>query len=197
MSESKGARREELRAARRALEALPPGEINELAGRPLLLYEIRKYPRSKEGAKAARSDLPFLFKAFETGQVGHCDCCLFYSLVGCWCGGECEGYQCGQVGLHLPQAPPPRGQVTSLVDAPRAATIHEYLDWTVTAEEASTDEELVRPCFQLLGRFAHRCRPARLLRHEHTRRWCAGLWRLSGHCAVAALQAGVAATGGV
>jgi ribosomal protein S18 acetylase RimI-like enzyme len=33
---------------------------------------------------------------------------------------------------------------TSLVDAPRAATIHEYLDWTVTAEEASTDEELVR-----------------------------------------------------
>lgn len=76
MSESKGARREELRAARRALEALPPGEINELAGRPMLLYEIRKYPRSKEGAKAARSDLPFLFKAFETGQVGHCDCCL-------------------------------------------------------------------------------------------------------------------------
>ena len=34
--------------------------------------------------------------------------------------------------------------MTSLVDAPRAATIHEYLDWTVTAEEASTDEELVR-----------------------------------------------------
>ncbi len=69
MSESKGARREELRAARRALEALPAGEIVELVGRPLLLYELRRYPRSKEGAKAARSDLPFLFKAFETGQV--------------------------------------------------------------------------------------------------------------------------------
>ena len=69
MSESKGARREELRAARRALEALPAGEINELVGRPLLLYELRRYPRSKEGAKAARADLPFLFKAFETGQV--------------------------------------------------------------------------------------------------------------------------------
>ena len=54
----------------------------------------------------------------------------------------------------MPQAPPPRGQVTSLVDAPRAATIHEYLDWTVTAEEASTDEELVRPRFQLLPRGA-------------------------------------------
>ena len=75
MSESKGVRREELRAARRALEALPAGEINELVGRPLLLYELRRYPRSKEGAKAARADLPFLFKAFETGQVrASCPC---------------------------------------------------------------------------------------------------------------------------
>ena len=59
-------------------------------------------------------------------------------------------------GALPPQAPPARGVVTSLVDAPRAATIHEYLDWTVTAEEASTDEELVQP--GLWGQ----CRPAML-----------------------------------
>ena len=30
------------------------------------------------------------------------------------------------------------------MDAPRIATIHEYLDWTVTAEDALGDNELVR-----------------------------------------------------
>ena len=42
------------------------------------------------------------------------------------------------------QTRPPRGRKTSLVDAPRIATIHEYLDWTVTAEDALGDNELVR-----------------------------------------------------
>lgn len=30
------------------------------------------------------------------------------------------------------------------VQVPRAATIHEYLDWTVTASEAEDPDELVR-----------------------------------------------------
>ena len=46
--------------------------------------------------------------------------------------------------LWLVQTRPPRGRKTSLVDAPRIATIHEYLDWTVTAEDALGDNELVR-----------------------------------------------------
>ena len=46
--------------------------------------------------------------------------------------------------VSLLQTRPPRGRKTSLVDAPRIATIHEYLDWTVTAEDALGDNELVR-----------------------------------------------------
>lgn len=30
------------------------------------------------------------------------------------------------------------------MQVPRAATIHEYLDWTVTASEAEDPDELVR-----------------------------------------------------
>ena len=55
----------------------------------------------------ARDELPFLFKAFELGQV-----------------------------------PPPRPG-TKRAEAPRAATIHEYLDWTVTASEPEDPDELV------------------------------------------------------
>ncbi len=49
--------------------------------------------------------------------------------------------------LCVPQTRPPRGRKTTLEEAPRIATIHEYLDWTVTAEDALGDNELVRcPC---------------------------------------------------
>jgi hypothetical protein len=58
----------------------------------------------KEGVAAARSDVPFLFKAFETGQ-----------------------------------APPPRPG-TKKAEETRAATIHEYLDWTLTREEGLVDD---------------------------------------------------------
>lgn len=46
----------------------------------------------------------------------------------------------------VPQTRPPRGRKTTLEEAPRIATIHEYLDWTVTAEDALGDNELVLPC---------------------------------------------------
>ena len=58
------------------------------------------------GIKAARADLPFLFRAFEAGQ-----------------------------------APPPRPGTRAFAEA-RAATIHEYLDWTLSAEDALEDDEL-------------------------------------------------------
>lgn len=43
--------------------------------------------------------------------------------------------------FELGQKPPPRPG-TKRADAPRAATIHEYLDWTVTASEPEDPDEL-------------------------------------------------------
>ena len=60
-----------------------------------------------EGAAQARTELPFLFKAFESGQ-----------------------------------APPPRPG-TKKAEETRAATIHEYLDWTLTRQEGLVDDDKV------------------------------------------------------
>ena len=66
-------RRGELREARKALFKLPRDEWFELAGHPTVYYELRDYREhsqgKEEGAKTARSDINFMFKAFETGQV--------------------------------------------------------------------------------------------------------------------------------
>ena len=66
-------RRDQLREARKALFKLPRNEWYELAGHPTVYYELRDYrehPLGKEeGIKTARSDINFMFKAFETGQV--------------------------------------------------------------------------------------------------------------------------------
>jgi hypothetical protein len=61
----------------------------------------------QEAALQARADLPFLFKAFETGQIG------------------------------------PKRMAKMHGGKPRMATIHEYLDWTLTAQAAQEDDELV------------------------------------------------------
>jgi hypothetical protein len=45
--------------------------------------------------------------------------------------------------MNVPQAPPPRPG-TKKAEQPRAATIHEYLDWTVTSSAAEDEDELVR-----------------------------------------------------
>lgn len=99
-------RREQLSAARKVIEKVPCRELFELSGRPSVAYQILDY-HDPEGRKYARFDLPFLFKAFETGQP----------------------------------APPRAG--TKNASKPRAATIHEYLDWTVTAEEPKQPSDLV------------------------------------------------------
>lgn len=65
-------------------------------------------PSPHEGRRRARDEVPFLFKAFESGQ-----------------------------------SPPPRPG-TRRAELPRAATIHEYLDWTVTANAPESPEDLVR-----------------------------------------------------
>lgn len=114
-----GARRR--REAHRALLGLPTDTFLELPGRPTILYQLRDYSTAAgfappedpacsrgDGARAAREDLPFLFRAFEAG--------------------------------HPP--PPPPGSKEA--EAPRASTIHEYLDWTVSAAEANAPDELVR-----------------------------------------------------
>ncbi|KAK9803295.1 hypothetical protein WJX72_009402 [[Myrmecia] bisecta] len=108
MDESRVQKRLELKEARKAIDRLPHNEWFELAGRPTVFYELVDYGKGDkaEGAKQARADVPYLFKAFETGQ-----------------------------------APPPRPGSKN-ANQPRVATIHEYLDWTVTHDEAVEDDEL-------------------------------------------------------
>jgi hypothetical protein len=85
----------------------PPRRLD--ACRPTTVFGLRHYghPSALEGRRAARDEVPFLFKAFESGQQ-----------------------------------PPPRPG-TKRAELPRAATIHEYLDWTVTASEPEDPDELV------------------------------------------------------
>lgn len=106
-------RRQLLGEARKRLYQLPLGNpvrqkfsFLEIPGKPHLLYEIRDYSIDKElGKQLARSDFPFLFRAFEVGQQ-----------------------------------PPPRPGSKKAAEPSRVATIHEYLNWTVTADAASADD---------------------------------------------------------
>lgn len=111
MSTATGDRRVRLSDTRSQLYKIPLNELFELPGRPHVVYQVRSYanPTAPESAAAAaRNDMPFLFKAFETGQIG----------------------PKRMAKMHGGQA--------------RDATIHEYLDWTVTAQGADQDGELVR-----------------------------------------------------
>ena len=109
-------RRDELKPIRQRIEEIPINNLWEIPGRPNVVYAMKDYRRSDvhEGRKAARDELPFLFKAFELGQ-----------------------------------APPPRPG-TKKADKPRAATIHEYLDWTVTASVPQDPDELDFDGFRVL-----------------------------------------------
>lgn len=110
MSTATGERRLMLAATRGALHKLPCNEFFELPGRPHVMYQLRSYANAADAADAAlqaRNEVPFLFKAFETGQIG------------------------------------PKRLAKMHGGKPRMATIHEYLDWTVTASSADADDELV------------------------------------------------------
>ena len=90
-------RRAELRQARQVLFELPRNDMFEVAGHPTVYYELRDYrhhPGGKEeGIRAARADVGFMFKAFETGQVG---------LPSCACSGHTDKLSCaeGNAALH-------------------------------------------------------------------------------------------------
>ncbi|KAK9809531.1 hypothetical protein WJX73_009212 [Symbiochloris irregularis] len=100
-------RRQQLREARAPFARFPVGEYFELPGRPNVIYTLTDYGRMENGVEVARREVPFLFKAFETGQM----------------------------------RPPRPG--TKAAEEPRASTIHEYLDWTVTAAAGGdNDDEL-------------------------------------------------------
>ncbi|GLC45090.1 hypothetical protein PLESTB_001467200 [Pleodorina starrii] len=117
MSTAQGERRLRLAATRSLLYQLPSNELFELPGRPHVVYQLRSYAHSAsadEAAQQARNDSPFLFKAFETGQIG------------------------------------PKRLARMHGDKPRVATIHEYLDWTVTAQAAEGDDELDFDGFRVL-----------------------------------------------
>ncbi|EFJ50901.1 hypothetical protein VOLCADRAFT_103694 [Volvox carteri f. nagariensis] len=117
MSTAQGERRLRLAATRSLLYSLPPNELFELPGRPHVVYQLRTYSNTgnaEEAAQQARLDSPFLFKAFETGQIG------------------------------------PKRLARMHGDKPRVATIHEYLDWTVTAQAAEGDDELDFDGFRVL-----------------------------------------------
>lgn len=109
-------RRDELRPIREKISSIPVNHWWEIPGKPDVVYAMKDYRRKDiyEGRKAARDELPFLFKAFEQGQ-----------------------------------APPPRPG-TKKADKPRAATIHEYLDWTVTASVPQDPDELDFDGFRVL-----------------------------------------------
>lgn len=72
MSTAWGERLQSLNASRPLLYDLPVDQLHELPGRPNVVYCIRDYRAEPKSAQAleARSDMPFLFKAFETGQIG-------------------------------------------------------------------------------------------------------------------------------
>ncbi|KAF8069455.1 hypothetical protein HT031_001571 [Scenedesmus sp. PABB004] len=115
MSTATGERLARLHAARELLYSLPVDTLHELPGRPNVIYCIKDYRADKvAGAAEARSDMPFLFKAFETGQIG------------------------------------PRRLSRLAGDKPRNATIHEYLDWTVTGVEAKHEGEYDFSGFRIL-----------------------------------------------
>jgi hypothetical protein len=100
-----------LHEARKQISVLPCDALFELPGRPNVVWSLKNYtPDKVAGAQECRSDMPFLFKAFETGQIG------------------------------------PRRLSRLVGDKPRNATIHEYLDWTVTGVEAKQEGEYVSFC---------------------------------------------------
>jgi hypothetical protein len=108
MSTAWGERLDKLHESRKLLYTLPVDQYHELPGRPNVVFSIKDYREDKvQGALECRSDMPFLFKAFETGQIG------------------------------------PRRLSRLVGDKPRNATIHEYLDWTVTGVEAKQEGEYV------------------------------------------------------
>ena len=110
-------RRAYLKEFRKRIDAIPVNQLWEIPGRPAVVFSMKDFRRfdSQEGRRAARDELPFLFKAFEQGQV-----------------------------------PPPR-LGTKRADTPRAATIHEYLDWTVTSSEPKDPDELDFEGFRVLA----------------------------------------------
>jgi hypothetical protein len=123
MSTAWGERLEMLHESRKRLYSLPTDVLFELPGRPNVLYAIKDYRADKTaGAAECRSDMPFLFKAFETGQIG------------------------------------PR-RLSRMVgeNKPRNATIHEYLDWTVTGVEAKNEGEYVSSARARLADWACCC----------------------------------------
>ena len=108
MSTASGERLVMLHRSREALYTLPCDVLFELPGRPNVIYMLKDYSKDRsKGALDARAEVPFLFKAFETGQIG------------------------------------PRRLARMAGERPRTSTIHEYLDWTVTALEGSGDGEYV------------------------------------------------------
>lgn len=111
MSQYSGQRRARFQASR-STDSLVFDQWLEVPGRPNVVYMVKNYhSHSSASAMAleARQELPFLFKAFETGQIG------------------------------------PKRMAKISGGKPRMATIHEYLDWTVTGAKAEEDDELVRP----------------------------------------------------
>lgn len=110
MSTATGDRRTNLKSTRSLLYQIPLNELFELPGRPHVVYQLRSYAghaNEEEATMHARNDVPFLFKAFETGQIG------------------------------------PKRMAKMHGGKARVFTIHEYLNWTVTAQSTDADDELV------------------------------------------------------
>lgn len=97
-------RRAELRQARQALFELPRNEMFEVAGHPTVFYELRDYRHYpgglEEGIKAARADVGFMFKAFETGQVMLCHTSPLPMHRPCFCAPHVTPLACMLACMH-------------------------------------------------------------------------------------------------
>lgn len=103
---------------RDALCGLPHGVLKELPGQPNIVYELRKYEAKKNGASTARKELPFLFKPFEMGQAPP---------------KQQKGNKKSTKKKHQPDEE--QEELKS-----NESTIHEFLDWTVTAVKPELSE---------------------------------------------------------
>lgn len=104
-----------LRQHRRPLFDFPSNALHEIPGRPHVVFSLRDYSEDRDASiQEARSELAFLFKAFETGQIN------------------------------------PKRLDQKLAGQRRFHTIHEYLDWTVTAVAAEDEGDLDFGGFRLI-----------------------------------------------
>ena len=117
--------------AREALLSLPFDTYIEIPGRPSVVYQLRDYSERKHG------------QATTGGKGRYKHPSHFRSPGAKMCREDIPFlFKAFELGHPLPPVPG-----TKEAEGPRASTIHEYLDWTVSAAEGNGEDETVRSFF--------------------------------------------------